>query len=164
MRTLNNQLWRQLRDGAKERSKKQTCLENASIGLPRDRKRTPRFDDLCRLKDLLASQGSSSEYPKHMASKEFDYQNHQNDRILAAPIICFRNIPLGSGASAAEIPTKIGMGRTSESLLIWRGSREISACRQRRAVTRVETVCRIPLLIFSRRRIFLEISGSFRSS
>jgi len=45
-----------------------------------------------------------------MASEEFDYQNHQNDRILAAPIICFRNIPLGSGASAAEIPTKIGMG------------------------------------------------------
>jgi hypothetical protein len=164
LRTLNNQLWRQLRDGAKERSKKQICLANVSIGLPRDRKRTPRFDDLCRLKDLLASQGSSSEYPKHMASEEIDYQNHQNDRILAAPIICSRNIPLGSGASAAEIPTKIGMGRTSESLLIWRHSSEISACRQRRAVTRVETVCRIPLLIFPRQRIFVETSGSFRSS
>lgn len=53
------------------------------------------------------------------------------------------------------------MGRTSESLPIWRDSREISACRQRRAVTRLETVYRIPLQIFPRHRIFLEISGFF---
>jgi hypothetical protein len=60
----------------KNGQKKQTCLANVSIGLPMDRKRTQRFDDLCRLKDLSASQGSSSEYPMQMASEEFAYQNH----------------------------------------------------------------------------------------
>lgn len=82
-----------------------------------DRKWTLPFDGLCRLKDLSASQGSSSEYSKHMASEEFDYQSHQNDRTLAAPVTCFRNIPFVAGHLQRKYLLKLEWGELQKACL-----------------------------------------------